>query len=171
MERSGDLTWHTYSANGESWGGVMIMGTPKHDNSPVIIFSSGGVSTTVGGSGTAANTQQQANSSQQSPAKILISEIQITGGTGKTDNDFIELYNPNSAQVNLNGYRLVKRTKTGTTDTSIKSWTTNIYIPANGYYLWANSDYKNIPVTPDATTTVIISPDNGVAIRFYSFWS
>ncbi|MDD5071228.1 MAG: lamin tail domain-containing protein [Patescibacteria group bacterium] len=97
---------------------------------------------------------------------IVISEIQITGGAGKTENDFIELYNPTDASINLKGYRLVKRTKTGTSDTSIKSWTSDIYISANGYYLWANSNYMDIPVVPNATTTGTISSDNGVALRF-----
>ncbi|MBU0722291.1 lamin tail domain-containing protein [Patescibacteria group bacterium] len=97
---------------------------------------------------------------------VVISEVQITGGVGKTENDFIEIYNFNNFQVNLKGYRLVKRTKTGITDTSIKSWTTDVFIPANGYYLWANSNYTNISTTPDATTTAAISNDNGIAIRF-----
>ncbi|MEI6596856.1 MAG: lamin tail domain-containing protein [bacterium] len=97
---------------------------------------------------------------------ILISEVQITGGPGKTENDFIELYNHTNSPFNLKGYRLVKRTKTGTTDTSIKSWSTDVFIPANGYFLWANSNYFDISVTPNATTTATISSDNGVAIRF-----
>jgi PKD repeat protein len=96
---------------------------------------------------------------------ILISEIQITGGAGKTENDFIELYNPNNFPINLKGYRLVKRTKTGTTDTSIKSWSSDAFIPANSYYLWANGNYTDISVTPNTTTTATISDDNGIAIR------
>jgi len=96
---------------------------------------------------------------------ILISEIQITGGAGKTENDFIELYNPNNYQVNLKGYRLVKRIKTGATDTSIKSWTNDTYIQANGHYLWANSNYTNISSTPDITTADTISSNNGIALR------
>ena len=96
----------------------------------------------------------------------MINEIQITGGTNKTKNDFIELYNPNNFQVNLNGYRLVKRTQAGTGDDLIKSWTTDIFISANGYYLWANNDYADIPVTPNIATTDIISDNNGIAIRF-----
>ena len=97
---------------------------------------------------------------------ILISQVQISGGSGKTENDFIELYNPDNYPVNLKGYRLVKRTKTGATDTGIKSWTADAFIPANGYYLWANSGYADITTMPNATTTATISDDNGLAIRF-----
>lgn len=100
------------------------------------------------------------------PAKILINEIQITGGPGLTTNDFIEVYNPNSEPVNLNGYRLVKRTATGTSDSHIKSWTTDIFIAAHGFYLWANSNYIDIPAAPDATTTATVADNNGIAIRF-----
>ncbi len=160
MERSSDLNWHTYSGNGEN----NIFGTPKKENSPVVYQSGGG-----GGSGGAVPTNAETNNvvnEPPAPLKILISEVQITGGTGKANNDFIELYNPNSAPINLNGYRLVKRTKTGTSDASIKSWTSDVTIPAKGYYLWTNSDFVDITATPDVTTTATLANDNGIAIRF-----
>jgi hypothetical protein len=96
---------------------------------------------------------------------LVITQIQITGGPGKTTNDFIELYNPTVGNIDLKGYRLVKRTKTGTTDTLIKSWTKSAVIPAGGYYLWANSDFADISVLPNATTSATLADDNGVALR------
>src|SRR3989338_4370409 len=96
---------------------------------------------------------------------LVISEVQITGGAGLTKNDFIEIYNPTGAPIDLNGIRLVKRTATGTTDTTLKSWTESAIIPAHGYYLWANSDFASLFPTPDAKTTGTISDDNGVALR------
>lgn len=96
---------------------------------------------------------------------LVISQFQTTGGVGKTGNDFIEVYNPTSADIDLKGYRLVKRTKTATTDTLIKSWTDSIIIKAHGFYLWANSDYTNIIAVPDIKTTGTIADDNGIAIR------
>lgn len=158
MERSPDLSWHTY--NGAAQNG--IFGTPKQENSTptIIVFDAGN------GGRPANNPQPTAEEPASSPPKVLISEVQITGGAGNTENDFIELYNPNSSQVNLNGYRLVKRTQSGASDTSIKSWTSDVYVAANGYYLWANSDYTSISTAPDATTTAAVSNDNGVALRF-----
>ncbi|MBI4159668.1 lamin tail domain-containing protein [Candidatus Wolfebacteria bacterium] len=135
-------------------------GTPKRENSE-------GVTTpvqAVGGGSSLATVA--AESAPTTPSKISITEVQITGGAGKTNNDFIEIYNPQISAVNLNGYRLVKRTKNGTTDTSIKSWTSDAVIPAGGYYLWANSDYTDIPATPDSTTSATLASDNGIAIRF-----
>ncbi|WP_274540834.1 lamin tail domain-containing protein, partial [Staphylococcus pseudintermedius] len=55
---------------------------------------------------------------------MVISEVQTSGGTGKTTNDFIELYNPTNCDIDLNGYRLVKRTASAASDDTVKSWTT-----------------------------------------------
>ncbi|MBI4992230.1 MAG: lamin tail domain-containing protein [Candidatus Harrisonbacteria bacterium] len=158
MERGSDLSWHAYSGDGENFGGAQIMGTPKKENS----------SRYMSGGGNSAATENQQVSPAPATQKILISEVQTTGGTGQTNNEFIELYNPNNAVFDLKGYRLVKRTKTGTADTTIKSWTTDAFVPAKGFYLWANSSYTGIVVTPDATTTVSIADDNGIAIRLGS---
>lgn len=98
-------------------------------------------------------------------SKPIISAVQTTGGTGQTNNDFIELYNPNDQAFNLNGYRLVKRSATSSVDSSIKSWTTDTLIPAHSFYLWANSAYTTIGVVPDLTSTATLSDNNGVALR------
>jgi hypothetical protein len=96
---------------------------------------------------------------------LVISQFQTTGGAGKTGNDFIEIYNPTSTDIDLKGYRLVKRTKVAATDTLIKSWSDSIIIKAHGFYLWANSNYTDISITPDIKTTGTIADDNGIALR------
>lgn len=96
---------------------------------------------------------------------VVINEVQITGGAGQTTNDFVKLYNPTSLPFNLKGHRLVKRTSTGTKDISIKSWISDAFVPAHGFYTWANSGYVTIITKPDVTTSQIISNDNGVALR------
>ena len=99
---------------------------------------------------------------------LVISSVQTTGGAGKASEDYIELYNPNNEPVNLNGYRLVKRTELGLTDSSIKSWSTDEFIPAYSFYLWANSTYSVIPISPDAITSTTIADNNGVGLRYGS---
>jgi hypothetical protein len=94
--------------------------------------------------------------------KLLINKIQTTGGPGKTTEDFVEFYNPGPGQFNLKGYRLVKRTKTGTSDTSLKSWTTDAIISEGGVYRWANSSYLG---SADTRTSGSIADDNAVALR------
>lgn len=104
--------------------------------------------------------------SATAPNHLLISQVQITGGIGAATNDFIEIHNPTSAAINLNGYRLVKRTAAGISDTLIKSWTDDIVIQPGDYYLWANNGFVDIAVIPDSTTSASIANDNGIAIRF-----
>ncbi len=95
---------------------------------------------------------------------LVISEVQIAG-LGGVNEDFIEIYNPTPNAIDLKGYRLVKRSANGTSDTSIKAWSSQTLIPAGGYYLWANSSWTP-PVTPDAATSQTISANNGIALRF-----
>lgn len=98
---------------------------------------------------------------------LVISAVQITEGDGKTNHDFIEIYNPTSNDINLKGYRLVKRTKIGTGDTSIKSWTDDTIIKAHSWRLWASSDDESysLGIGADDATKQTIAPDNGIAIR------
>ncbi|MBU6142290.1 fibronectin type III domain-containing protein [Patescibacteria group bacterium] len=157
MERLADLSWHTYNGSGISLGNVHMWGTPKGENSPLAVASAAGGS---------ASLPPPSPPEPIAPTKLLISQVQITGGTGSANDDFIELYNPNAAAVNLNGYRLVKRTKTGSADESIRSWTDDVFIPAHGYYLWAQSGYADIAVEPDITTSATLAADNGIALRY-----
>lgn len=102
---------------------------------------------------------------QGAPEYLVINEIQTTGGPGHTTEDFIELFNPTNNPVNLKGLRLVKRTATGASDTTIKSWTTDSFVPAYGFYLWANADFTALGVTPDVTTSETIADNNGIGLR------
>lgn len=97
---------------------------------------------------------------------LIISAIQITGGTGHTQEDFIELYNPSDLPFDLNGHRLVKRTAAGTSDTLLKAWIEPTIVLPHRFYLWANSSFTTISKTPDATSTGTLADNNGVALRF-----
>lgn len=105
------------------------------------------------------------NQAAAEPSHVVISQIQVTGGSGHTTEDFVELFNPTATAFNLSGHRLVKRTATGASDTTIKSWTTSTLIPAYGFYLWANTAFTTIAVTPDASTSESIADNNSVALR------
>ncbi|MEK7580934.1 MAG: signal peptidase I [Patescibacteria group bacterium] len=94
---------------------------------------------------------------------LLISEVQITGGPEHTTEDFIELYNPTSSNISLNGFKLVNRTTASLTDNSIRVFTTQT-IPAHGYFLWCSSTKATL-ITCDDSTTDTLANDGSVAIR------
>ncbi|MEZ4180615.1 MAG: lamin tail domain-containing protein [Candidatus Doudnabacteria bacterium] len=99
---------------------------------------------------------------------ILISAVQINGGSGGSNHDYIELFNPGDQAVSLARVRLVKRSETGSSDSSIKSWSaaSTVSIPAHSYFLWANSDFTNIARIPDETTSSTLANNNGIALRY-----
>lgn len=173
MERSFlDFSWHTSS---------FVGGTPKKENSAAFAVREQDISFKLpfieentqsdnNANGTNAAPAAPSGSSEQSAQnqpnmRILIAGVQITGGTGKTDNDFVKIFNPSAISFNLKGYRLIKRTKTGVTDTSLKSWISDTFIPAGGFYIWANSSLAGTTPAPDTMTTGSLAADNGVAIR------
>lgn len=107
------------------------------------------------------------SSSQESEdPTLIISAIQITGGTGHTQEDFVELFNPTSQPFDLNGYRLVKRTAAGTTDTAIQSWSDSKIVLPYHFFLWANSNFSGIAATPESTSSGTLADNNGVALRY-----
>ncbi len=95
---------------------------------------------------------------------VVISEIQLTGGSGKTVNDFIEIWNPSSSEVDLSGWKLRKRTKSGS-ESSIRVFPDGSKILGNGFFLWANSDndFAN-SINADVSSTASISGDSSVAL-------
>ncbi len=124
MERSSDLSWHTY--NGVSQNN--IFGTPKKENSqPTVATTSGsnGDSTTI--------IQQPTTNDQQQTVKILINEVQIAGVTA--DDEFIELYNPNNQEVDLKNWVLKKKTSSGSESNLVSSASFSGTIPGLGYFL------------------------------------
>jgi len=96
---------------------------------------------------------------------IVINEIQIEGE--EKAHDFVEIYNPNDVEILLDEYRLDKRAKTSSSDTTIKSWGSTDKILSKQYYLWASSTDENYPalISADISTKQNISDDNGIAIR------
>ncbi len=100
------------------------------------------------------------------PGSLVISKIQITGGTGKTAEDYVAVYNTTTNPIDLKGIRLVKRTKTGTTDTILKSWSETTMVNPGENYVWACSTdgFANV-IKANTSSTQTISNDNGVAIR------
>lgn len=93
---------------------------------------------------------------------VVINEIQIAGES--PDDDFIELYNPGCKDLNISGWKLRKRTKSGT-ESSIKVTSKGKIIKAKGYFLWINSKGTlSEKVEPDETSQVILSENYSIAL-------
>lgn len=95
---------------------------------------------------------------------VLISEIQVAGDTDEKE-EFVELYNPNSAAVSLTGWYLQRKTATGQ---SYSSWTSSTLfkdktIPARGYFVIARENY--FTGQADIFTTNSISSDNSFVLK------
>jgi hypothetical protein len=93
---------------------------------------------------------------------IVISEIQLSG-TNSND-EFIELHNPTGSSVDINGWRLSKKTSGGT-ESNIIAATMSGSIASHGYFLIAHHDYDGTP-SADLTYSgpTIASTDNTVLI-------
>ncbi|MBL8185404.1 MAG: lamin tail domain-containing protein, partial [Blastocatellia bacterium] len=80
---------------------------------------------------------------------IVISQFQ-TGGSTNVNDEFVELFNRGADPIDLNGYRLVYRSASGSNDVAnpLASWNTTTIIPPGGYYLIAATSYDG-PATPD----------------------
>lgn len=70
--------------------------------------------------------------------KIVINEVQTEGATVK--DEFIELYNPNDVDVNLENFALKKKTSGGTESNLISKSAFSGIIKAGGYFLVAPQD-------------------------------
>jgi len=87
------------------------------------------------------------------PSNIVISEIQ----TGTGGDEFIELYNPTNASVDLSAYSIQYEE---TEDTFVKqNFTSGNIIPAYGFFLIAPSGYDGSPPSADLANTQFTNMD------------
>lgn len=93
---------------------------------------------------------------------ILIAAVQIAGPS--SDNDLVTLYNPTGVAVDMSGWKLHKRSQTGT-DYSLKVFPAGSVIAAAGSFTWANSeDGFSETAGANVSSTETLSADNSVAL-------
>ncbi|HQU85384.1 MAG TPA: DNA/RNA non-specific endonuclease [Pyrinomonadaceae bacterium] len=116
----------------------------------------------------AQNEVKQAEVNNLVSPNLVISQFQPAGGTA--NDEFVELHNNGATAVDLNGYRLVYRSASGTNDVLFVEWTTSTIVPAGGYYLIASTAYDgtvtpNITYNPTTCTCSMSATSGGLAIR------
>lgn len=101
---------------------------------------------------------------------LVISQFQV-GSAASFNDEFIELHNTSSGSVDLNGYRVVYRSSSGTNDVAFVEWNTSTIVPAGGYYLITSTNYDgavpgNISYNPTTCSCSMSGSSGGLAIRF-----
>ena len=89
-------------------------------------------------------------SAAASPTQILISELQTNGGTGHSNSEFIELYNPTDIDATLSGWKIQYHSSSNSD--CINGWSSSpkILLPtpstikSHGFYLIAATGYLSI---------------------------
>ncbi|MFA5994204.1 MAG: lamin tail domain-containing protein, partial [Parcubacteria group bacterium] len=99
---------------------------------------------------------------------VVINEVHISGGTGHTDDDFVELYNATDQSVDISGWKMKKRIKSGT-ESTLKDFSVaedmNITIPAKKYLLWASANGKFKTSTEEEfISSSSLTSDNSLAL-------
>lgn len=136
MERATDFSWRTYS--GESAGG-----TPKVQNSEGIapVNNSGGGSAPQPAQPQPQQSAPEPEQQQQSTPffKVLISEVLFDADGSDSDKEFIELYNPNDASVDLSTWSIQHLSSSGSL--TKKNFETGDSIGPKGFFLiWLGND-------------------------------
>lgn len=96
-----------------------------------------------------------------STSHIVISEIQI-GKSGATADEFIELYNPTSLDVNLSGWKLTRKTSGNNEGNLINSLSKTI--PAFGFFLITSDESSSSPSADLIYSTNNIANNNSVLL-------
>lgn len=98
-------------------------------------------------------------------SKILISEVQTAGVSSQIE-EFVELYNPTSGQVNLTDWYIQKKTQGGDSFSTFasKNLLSGKTIQATGYLLIAREG-SSFASSADAITTYSLADNNTLALK------
>jgi len=111
---------------------------------------------------------------------IVISEIKITGGSGKSTDEFVELYNPTEEDVLLSGWQLKKKTASGNeyllvenfTEQKISSHSFLLVVHPAGYLGETQPDFYYTTTNSIAdNNTIILLNDVGKEVDKVGFGS
>lgn len=96
------------------------------------------------------------------PAHLVISELRFRGPLGASD-EFIELYNPTGAAVNLGGWQVRKSSGCGTNLSSVATLPAGVVLEPGQHYLLAHNA-SSVAGLADQTYSSGIADDGGVAL-------
>lgn len=93
---------------------------------------------------------------------LVIAAVQIAGAA--SGDDFVKIYNPTVNTVDVSGWKLRKRSSTGT-DSSLREFPKGSTVAPAGYFTWASSANGFAEsIRADASSTETLAANNSVAI-------
>jgi predicted extracellular nuclease len=97
--------------------------------------------------------------------QVVIGEFKTSGGTGKSTDEFVELYNPTDIDVSLNDWQLIKKTASGNDYVLVDNFGEKI-ISAHSFFLITHPAGYLGEVAPDFyySTTNSISDNNSIVL-------
>ena len=93
---------------------------------------------------------------------LVIAEVQIAGGA--SSNDFVRIFNPTASPVDISGWKLRKKSGTGT-DQSLRMFPGESFAPPGGYFVWANAaNGFGDSIGANVTSSETLAADNSAAL-------
>ena len=114
-------------------------------------------------SNTTTTADQAALSSLSIPVDhLVIAAVQIAGAA--TDDDFVKIYNPTQGAVDVSGWKLRKKSSTGT-DSSLREFPAGSTIPVGGYFVMGvQREWVRGSINADVSSTETLAANNSVAL-------
>lgn len=95
---------------------------------------------------------------------LVIAAVQTTGGAGVTDQDYIKIFNLTTESIDMSGWKLRKRTQSGT-ESSVKVFPNGSAIAPGGYFIWANSaNGFAATIGANVSSTQTLASDNSIGL-------
>ena len=95
---------------------------------------------------------------------IVINEFS-TGVTGAATNEFVELYNAGTSALDVSGFKVVYRSATGTSDSTLATIPAGTQLPAGAFYLLGGSGYAGSTPADQAFGLSPASTGGSLAVR------
>lgn len=96
----------------------------------------------------------------QTANHVVISEFATRGAAGNASGEFVEIYNPTNAAVNISGWKLEYRSASGTSYNPLTAVPEGTVMPPKSYYLFVSATWAGTPAG-DATWASSGLADNG----------
>ncbi len=102
------------------------------------------------------------HSAANASGSVLIAAVQIAGAAA--DDDFVRLVNPTNAVIDMGGWKLRKRSKTGI-DYSLRTFPGGSGIAPGGSFIWANGSGGFAErIEANVSSSETLSADNSIAL-------